>query len=145
VLVETGTHLEPVMSIKSRVTLVHELKAGERPSYGRRRPLPEDSTVAVIPIGYADGVPRAWFEQGGTVLVNGRRRPLAGTVTMDMTIVDCGSGRVSAGDEVVLIGKQGDEVLSAADWAGVLGTISYEVLCGIGPRVPRVVVEGHGE
>ena len=146
VLAESGTHLRPVMSIKSKVTLVRDLPAGERPSYGRRRALPAESTVAVIPIGYADGVPRAWFERGGTVLLGGRRRPLAGTVTMDLTIIDCGppapSGKgVSVGDEVVLIGRQGDEVLSAADWARVLGTISYEILCGIGPRVPRVVID----
>ena len=85
-----GETLLPVMSLKARVVLVRELHAGERPSYGRRRALSEDSVVAVMPIGYADGVPRAWFDRHGTVLVGGQRRPLAGTVTMDQIVVDCG-------------------------------------------------------
>jgi alanine racemase len=139
---ELGIDLKPVLSLKARVSQVRELARGERPSYGRRRALPEDSTVAVIPIGYADGLPRAYFDRGGSVLVGGRRRPLAGTVTMDQAIVDCGPGSgVAVGDEVVLIGSQGDETLTATDWAELLGTISYEVLCGIGPRVPRVLVD----
>ncbi len=136
-----GETLLPVMSLKARVMLVRELSAGERPSYGRRRALGEDSVVAVIPLGYADGVPRAWFERNGTVLVGGQHRPLAGTVTMDQIVIDCGADSgVRVGDEVVLIGRQGDQSLRASDWADVLGTISYEVLCGIGPRVTRVVV-----
>lgn len=139
---DLGVDLKPVLSLKAQVSQVRELDAGERPSYGRRRALPEDSTVAVIPVGYADGLPRAYFERGGTVLVGGRRRPLAGTVTMDQTVVDCGpDSGVAVGDEVVLIGSQGRETLTATDWAEVLGTISYEVLCGIGQRVPRVLVD----
>jgi len=145
--------LRPVLSLRSRVSLVRCLAAGERPSYGRRRALAEASTVVTVPLGYADGVPRRYFDGGGTVLVGGRRCPLAGTVTMDQIVVDCGPGaEVSRGDDVVLIGSQGNETISAGSWADVLGTISYEVLCGIGPRVPRVVVDsgeddgetGHG-
>ncbi len=136
-----GAGLSPVMSLKARVVLVRELSAGERPSYGRRRALSEDSVVAVIPLGYADGVPRAWFDRDGTVLVGGQHRPLAGTVTMDQIVIDCGADSgVKVGDEVVLIGRQGGASLSASDWADLLGTISYEVLCGIGPRVTRVIV-----
>jgi len=139
---EVGEHLIPVMSLKANVGLVRRLSAGERPSYGRKRALPTDSTVVVAPIGYADGFPRALFDRQGTVLVGGRRRPLAGTVTMDQIIIDCGAeGDVAVGDEVVLIGRQGEASLSASDWAETLGTISYEVLCGIGPRVHRVVVD----
>jgi alanine racemase len=81
------------------------------------------------------------FERGGQVLVGGIRRPLAGMVTMDQIVIDCGPPGPTApatGDEVVLIGRQGDDAISATDWADLLGTISYEVLCGIGPRVPRV-------
>jgi alanine racemase len=140
-----GGRLRPVLSLRSRVTLVRDLDAGERPSYGRRRPLAERSTVAVAPIGYADGVPRRLFDQGGAVLIRGVRRPLAGTVTMDQIVVDCGpagSPEVEVGDEVVLLGSQGDDEITADEWAGLLGTISYEVLCGIGPRVPRVAVGG---
>lgn len=131
--------LRPVLSLKARVSAVRVLDAGERPSYGRRRALPERGLVATAPIGYADGVPRRLFDAGCPVLVGGRRRPLAGVVTMDQLMVDCGpDSTVAPGDEVVLIGRQGDEEITAADWAALLGTISYEVLCGIGPRVPRV-------
>jgi len=141
-----GERLLPVMSLTARVMLVRRLAAGERPSYGRRRALREDSVVAVIPLGYADGVPRAWFERNGTVLVGGQHRPLAGTVTMDQIVIDCGADSgVKVGDEVVLIGRQGGASLTASDWADLLGTISYEVLCGIGPRVTRVVGELGGD
>jgi alanine racemase len=78
---------------------------------------------------------------GGQVLVGGRRRPIAGTVTMDQIMVDCGDdSRVAMGDEVVLIGRQGDDEIGAPDWARLLDTIAYEVICGVGPRVPRVYV-----
>jgi len=141
-VLEPGEALRRVMSLKARVVFVRDLRAGERPSYGRKRALTDDSVVAVVPIGYADGVPRAWFDRSGTVLVGGQPRPLAGTVTMDQIIIDCGrDSGVAVGDEVVLIGTQGDASLSASDWASALGTISYEVLCGIGPRVPRVLVD----
>jgi alanine racemase len=132
--------LEPVLSLRAQVAAIRWLEAGERPSYGRRRPLPRTSIVATVPLGYADGVPRRFFETGGEVLIGGRRRPLAGTVTMDQIIVDCGAeGDVAVGDEVVLIGRQGTEQVTAGEWAERLGTISYEVLTGIGPRVPRIV------
>ncbi|MGH9082565.1 MAG: alanine racemase, partial [Acidimicrobiales bacterium] len=131
--------LVPVLSLRARVVAVRELGAGERPSYGRLRPLPERSVVATVPIGYADGVPRRLFSTGCSVLVRGERRPLAGMVTMDHIVVDCGPGSpVAPGDEVTLLGRQGDEEVTAAEWAGLLGTIGYEVLCGIGSRVPRV-------
>ncbi|MBV8462434.1 MAG: alanine racemase [Acidimicrobiales bacterium] len=135
-----GARLRPVLSLRTRVTYVQELAAGERPSYGRRRALSSLATVATCPIGYADGVPRRLFDQGGAVLIRGRRRPLAGVVTMDQIVVDCGppdEDPVDVGDEVVLLGVQGDEEITADEWADRLGTISYEVLCGIGPRVPR--------
>jgi alanine racemase len=138
--------LRPALSWRARVSYVRRLPAGARPSYGRRRALPTDATVATVPVGYADGVPRRYFENGGTVLVGGRPCPLAGVVTMDQIVVDCGPGtEVSVGDEVVLIGRQGDAHRSATDWAQTLGTISYEVLCGIGPRIPRLVVDAEEE
>jgi alanine racemase len=136
-----GSALRPVLSLKARVSAVRELAAGERPSYGRLRPLAERSVVATVPLGYADGLPRALFAGGLEVLIGGRRHPLAGMVTMDQIMVDCGPGSpVIPGDEVVLLGRQGDQEITADEWAGRLGTISYEVLTGIGPRVPRVVV-----
>ncbi len=138
--------LRPVLALKARVSEVRELEAGARPSYGRRRALFERGVVATVPIGYADGVPRRLFEAGCPVLVGGRRRPLAGAVTMDQLMVDCGPGaEVGPGDEVVLIGRQGGEEITAADWAACLGTIPYEVLCGIGPRVPRVYAGRAGD
>jgi alanine racemase len=138
---DTGA-LRPVLSLRSAVSLVRSLDAGETPSYGRRRPLERRSLIATVPIGYADGIPRRYFTEGGTVLMGGRRCPLAGTVTMDQIVVDCGpDASVSVGDEVVLIGNQGAESLTVGDWATVLGTIGNEVLTEIGSRVPRVVVD----
>jgi alanine racemase len=136
-----GDALQPAMSLKARVVAVRTLDAGERPSYGRLRPLPARSVVATVPIGYADGVPRALFTNGYEVLIGGVRRPLAGMVTMDQIVVDCGDDpSVQPGDEVVLLGRQGDETVTADDWAALLGTISWEVLCGVGPRMPRILV-----
>jgi alanine racemase len=136
-----GAALLPAMSLKARVVAMRALEAGERPSYGRLRPLPARSRVATVPIGYADGVPRALFTNGYEVLIGGVRRPLAGMVTMDQIVVDCGDDpTVQPGDEVVLLGRQGDETVSADDWATLLGTISWEVLCGVGPRMPRILV-----
>lgn len=136
-----GSALRPALSLKTRVTYVRDLPQGTCVSYGLRRPLPADSTVAVAPIGYADGVPRRLFDEGGEVLVRGHRRPLAGVVTMDQLLIDCGpTGElgVTLGDEVVLLGRQGNEEITATEWANLLGTINYEVLCDIGPRVPRI-------
>ncbi len=136
-----GGRLQPALSLKARVSYVRELDGGERPSYGRHRALAERSVVATAPIGYADGVPRRLFERGGQVLVGGVRRPLAGMVTMDQIVIDCGPPGPTApavGDEVVLLGRQDDATVTAAEWAELLGTINYEVLCAIGPRVPRV-------
>lgn len=133
--------LEPAMSIKAKVSAVHDIAQGERPSYGRYRPLPHDAIVATVPMGYADGLPRRLFTSGYEVLINGRRRPLAGMVSMDQIMVDCEDDHsVKVGDEVVLLGRQGTECITAAEWADRLGTITWEVLCGIGPRVPRLVV-----
>ena len=133
--------LRPALALRSTVAAVRRLEAGERPSYGRWRALPVDSQVATVPLGYADGVPRALFTAGYSVLIGGRRRPLAGMVTMDQLVVDCGpEGDVAPGDEVTLLGRQGDDEITATEWASLLGTIAYEVLCGIGPRVPRVAV-----
>ncbi|MDQ3107725.1 MAG: alanine racemase [Actinomycetota bacterium] len=133
--------LRPVLSLKAQVSHVKELDAGERLSYGRRYELEERSVIATVPLGYADGVPRRLAETGGHVLIGGHRRPIAGTITMDQLLVDCGpDASVQRGDEVVFLGGQGEERITADDWAARLGTISYEILCGIGPRVPRVYV-----
>ena len=130
--------LRPALSLHALVTHVRRVKAGERVSYGLRHEFGHDANVATVPLGYADGVPRRLSDVGGEVLVGGRRRPIVGVVTMDQLMIDCGDDRVAVGDEVVLIGRQGDEVVTANEWGDRLGTIGYEVVCGIGPRVPRV-------
>jgi len=124
----------------SHISHVQRLEVGARPSYGRARPLREDATVVTVPIGYADGFARGLSDYGCT-LIGGHRYPLAGTVTMDQVMVDVGDSQVGIGDEVVLLGRQGDQEISAHEWAEVLGTISYEVVCGISPRVPRRYIE----
>jgi alanine racemase len=131
--------LRPVLSLRARVSYVREVAAGDAVSYGLRRPLERPSHVATVPVGYADGVPWRLGVSGGEVLIGGRRRPLAGSVTMDQIMVDCGDDTgVLPGDEVVLIGRQGNEQITAWEWATHVGTIAYEVLCGIGPRVPKI-------
>ncbi len=134
--------LRPAMSLKARVSYVKEVAAGERISYGLRYGVERDSVIATVPLGYADGVTRSLSAAGAEVLIGGERRPVAGTVTMDQLMVDCGAGhRVRRGDEVVLLGSQGDERIGAWDWATRTGTIAYEVVCGISSRVPRVYVD----
>ena len=129
--------LAPAMALVAQVSHVSRQPAGERVSYGRRYALPAAGYVATVPLGYADGVPRSLSLNGGEVLIGGRRLPMAGTITMDQLMVDCGDHPVRPGDEVVLIGRQGDEEITAEDWARLVGTISYEILCGVGPRVRR--------
>lgn len=129
--------LRPALTLRARVSHVKRVAAGERLSYGLRYELSADATIATVPLGYADGVPRRLSSTGGEVLVGGRRRPIAGTVTMDQFLVDCGDDEVAVGDEVVLIGRQGEAAIDAQEWADRLGTIAYEIVCGISPRVPR--------
>ena len=136
--VEPVAGLRPALSLRARVSFVKQVPAGEGVSYGLRRPIERPTTVATVPVGYADGVPWRLGVSGGEVLIGGRRRPLAGSVTMDQLLVDCGDDPVLPGDEVVLLGRQGTEQITAWEWATLVGTIAYEVLCGIGPRVPKV-------
>jgi alanine racemase len=131
--------LQPAMAVKARVSFVKRVAPGSRLSYGLRYQAETETVIATIPLGYADGVTRSLSAAGGEVLIGGERRPLSGTVTMDQILVDCGPGStVAAGDEVVLLGAQGDEVISAWEWAGRTGSIAYEVLCGISGRIPRI-------
>jgi alanine racemase len=128
--------LRPAMSLRSRVSHVQRLPAGEAVSYGHRYRLDRDAWIATVPIGYADGYLRG-LSNVGRVLVRGARRPVAGTVTMDQILVDCGDDSVEVGDDVVLIGRQGDEEIRAEEVAGWAGTIGYEIVCAVGVRVPR--------
>jgi len=128
--------LVPALRLESAVSHVARLLVGERPSYGRRRPLTKDSTVVTVPIGYADGYGRGLND--AEVLIDGRRFPLAGTVTMDQIMIDVGDADIRAGAPVVLIGRQGSEEITATELAAHLGTINYEVVARLGPRLRRV-------
>jgi len=140
-LEESGEQLEPALTLRAKVVAVRRVVAGERPSYRRRRSLDADATIVTVPFGYADGYPRRLFDAGAEVLINEKRYPLAGTVTMDQLVVDCGDDAVKPGDDVVLLGTQGDDSISADEWAALAETISWEILCGIGARVPRLLVD----
>jgi alanine racemase len=133
---DPGVELRPVLSLHSRVVSVRSIEPGESVSYGAHWTSAEATRIATVPIGYADGVPRRLGLVGGEVLVRGRRRPIRGVVTMDQLMIEVDDS-VAVGDAVVLLGTQGRETIGAWDWAGPLDTIAYEILTGIGPRVPR--------
>jgi alanine racemase len=136
---EPCQRLKPAMSLRAKVSFVKEVDSGERLSYGLRYQLPVRSVVATVPLGYADGVTRRLSATGGQILIGGRRYPIAGTVTMDQILVDCGpDADVAVGDVAVLLGHQGAEHISAWEWAGRTDTIAYEVVCGVSARVPRI-------
>ncbi|HTT59785.1 MAG TPA: alanine racemase [Acidimicrobiales bacterium] len=140
-LEQQGQHLVPALTLRARVTAVRRVRAGARPSYGRRRGVERDATIVTVPFGYADGYPRRLFEGGAQVLINATRYPVAGVITMDQLVVDVGDDAVSVGDEVVLLGRQGDEYLSAEELAHWAGTITWEILTNVSARVPRVLVD----
>jgi len=139
------TDLRPVMSVKARIVQVREVPAGTPVSYGGRTVTRRRSRIAVVPVGYADGY--AWRLTGkAEALVRGRRVPVAGSVTMDMTLLDVTDAGAELGDEVVLLGRQGTEEITAAELAVHAGTISWEILCHLGLRLPRRYVrEGRVE
>jgi alanine racemase len=130
-----GAGLRAALAWRSAVTMVKRLPAGERLSYGGRYVLERASTIATVPVGYDDGYPRN--AGGAEVLIGGARRPVAGTITMDQILVDCADAEVAPGDEVVLIGAQGDERITADELAERAGTIARAIATGIGTRVPR--------
>jgi alanine racemase len=129
--------LKPALSFKSRVTYLKKIPAGTPISYGCTYTAPAETTIATIPVGYADGFSRR-LSNRGQVIIRGKRYPVVGRVTMDLTMVNVGDSRVEVGDEVVLIGEQNGQAISVDEVAGLEDTISYEVVCGIGKRVPRI-------
>jgi alanine racemase len=135
--------LEPAIRLATEVSFVKPVAAGEGVSYGLVHHVEQDTNVATLPIGYADGVFRALSMAGQEVLLRGRRRPMVGVVTMDQVMIDVGpEGDVQPGDEAVLLGGQGDERITPDEWAARIGTIGYEVVCAIGPRVERRYTNG---
>ena len=131
--------LQPALRLVSRVSFVKRISAGETVSYGRTWSAPSDTWIATVPIGYADGFSRLNSNRG-RMLVNSRSYPIAGRVCMDQTMIDLGPADpgVRAGDEVVLIGRSGEEEITVDEVAELMGTINYEVGCLLTPRVTRV-------
>jgi alanine racemase len=130
--------LRGALSLSSEVSFVKRVPGGQGISYGLRQRTRYETLVATVPIGYADGVFRTLPLAGAEVLIHGRRRRMIGVVTMDQLMIDCGTELdVRPGDPVVLLGAQGDQRITPDEWAEKLGTISYEVVCAIGPRVER--------
>ncbi len=131
--------LKPVLSWQTIVSEIKPIKKGEFIGYDLAYRAPRDAVIAVLPIGYWHGFPRA-LSTGGTVLIKGKRVPVVGRVSMDIVVVDVGGIKCKQGDEVVVIGKQGGEELSAFDVAQKSGTIHYELLTRLNPLIERVVV-----
>jgi alanine racemase len=129
--------LRPAMTLTSRLALVKRAPAGHGVSYGHRYTTTSDTRLGLVPLGYADGVPRH-LTNVGEVAVRGRRYRIAGTVCMDQFVIDVGDDEVDAGDEVVLFGPGDAGEPTADDWAAAIGTINYEIVTRVGARVARV-------
>jgi alanine racemase len=129
--------LKPVMSLRSRIVAVKGVRVGEIVGYGGRFTVPKPGRIAVVPAGYADGLDR---RMAGTcsVLIRGTRAPIVGAVSMDMITVDVSDMKVETGDEVVIIGAQGDDRIEVREIAAAIGTNPYEVLCRVGTRIERI-------
>lgn len=133
-----GTVFKPALTWRSEVAFIHDLHAGERISYNGIYTAKTPRRVATLPVGYADGYNRL-LSNTGFVLIDGQRAPVIGRVCMDQCMVDVTNiPSVKVGDEAVLLGQQGAQRLDAEEMAQLCGTISYEILCNIGKRVPRV-------
>jgi alanine racemase len=136
----TTLPLKPVMQLKSRIVAVKGIRPGEGVGYGMKFRTDEPRTVAVVPAGYADGLD-ARLAGRGFVLVRGARAPIVGSVCMDMLMIDVTNLQVDPGDEVVILGQQGNERMDVREMAAAIGTIPYELLCRIGTRIERVYLE----
>lgn len=131
--------LEPVLTLRTRVNAIRRIQPGESVSYGRRYIATKETTIVTVPIGYGDGYSRILTGKA-EVLLHGKRFPIAGTICMDEFMIDVGDEPVDLGDDVVLIGKQGAEEISANELAAKMNTIPYEVTTMITARVPRVMI-----
>ncbi|NJM73117.1 MAG: alanine racemase [Scytonema sp. RU_4_4] len=132
--------LKPVLQVKARITQVKTIAPGTSVSYGHQFTTPDELRLAVVGIGYADGVPRN-LSNKMQVLIRGQRVPQIGTITMDQLMLDVSAlPDVPEGEVVTLLGTQGKEQITAQDWANQLNTISWEILCGFKHRLPRVAI-----
>ncbi len=130
--------LRPVLSLRSRIAHIRTIIPGEGVGYGLTFMAKRDSVIALVPMGYADGYPRG-LSNKAYAYVKGMKVPVVGRISMDWTLLDVTDvGAVERGEEVFLIGGGSEHAIKAADLAGILGTIGYEITCGISPRVPRV-------
>jgi alanine racemase len=136
---EGRAEIRPVLSLYAQVTHVKTVPEGSTIGYGRTYTVESPTTIATIPIGYADGYPRL-LSGKGEVLLSGKRYPIAGRVCMDQTMIDVGSDPVKPGDKVTLIGTDGSETITVDDVARLSQTIAHEVLTGLTSRVPRVYI-----
>ena len=137
--------LEPVLSLKSVVSHVKTVKPGATISYGRKFTADREMKVATVPVGYADGYPRILSTKGAQVLIGGKRCTILGRICMDQLMADVSDlPEVQVGDTVTLIGRDGQEAISADELASLEGSINYEVVCGLSKRVPRVYLK-HGK
>ncbi|GAB1689355.1 alanine racemase [Krasilnikovia sp. M28-CT-15] len=135
---EHASGLRPAMSARARVSLTKRVPAGQGVGYGLTYVTPRESTLAQVPLGYGDGVPRH-ASNVGPVRLGGRNRTIAGRVSMDQLVIDCGDDPVAPGDVATLFGPGDDGAPTADDWAAAVGTISYEIVTRFGSsRVPRV-------
>ncbi len=140
----TSFGLREAMRVTARLTLVKRARAGQGVSYGHEYVTDRDTVLGLVPMGYADGIPRSAGGRGPT-LVRGERRAVAGRVCMDQFVLDLGPGYAgAAGDEVVVLGRGADGEPTAQDWADAAGTINYEIVTRMGPRLPRVHLGGRG-
>ncbi|MDI6758110.1 MAG: alanine racemase [Candidatus Omnitrophota bacterium] len=130
-------NLKPVLSLKTKVIFTKKVPAGFGISYSHTYVTKKKSTIVTLPIGYGDGYPRNLSNQA-PVLIKGRRFKICGNISMDQTMVDVGDLAIKTEDEVVLIGSQGRNRITAEELAGLAGTISYEIVCGLGSRIPRL-------
>jgi alanine racemase len=135
--------LRPAMRLGARVALVKDVPAGQGVSYGHRYRTPSATTLALVPLGYADGVPRHATNLG-PVQINGKRFVVSGAVCMDQFVVDVGDHPVALGDDVVLFGPGDGGEPTADDWAEAIGTINYEIVTRVGARVSRVYTGAAG-
>ncbi|NEO97039.1 MAG: alanine racemase, partial [Moorea sp. SIO3G5] len=133
-------HLKPVMQVKARITQIKTIPPGTGISYGHQFISNRQMRLAVVGIGYADGVPRN-LSNRINVIIRGQQVPQIGAITMDQLMLDVSDiPNIQVGEIVTLIGQDGEEQISADDWAMSLGTISWEIICGFKHRLPRVVV-----
>jgi len=134
-------HLQPAMTLKSRIIQVKSVPAGFAVSYGSTYRTPRPTRIATVPIGYADGLDRV-LSSRGQMLVNGVRAPILGRVCMDLTMIDVGHiPQAAPGEEVVVLGRQGAEAITAEEIAGLAGTINYEIVSSLTSRVVKVFID----